>query len=76
MLFDPLYNDGMNALERVTLRSKTPCCGRPVRFAALVDLPREAYERRCRCGRRWWIDRLVLRVRPGIRIDSLEWTWR
>jgi MinD superfamily P-loop ATPase len=56
------------------LRAETPCCHRPVRFAAVSAVPRERYERVCRgCGACWQIERRTGREFEGGRIDLLEW---
>lgn len=66
----------MSGLATVTLRVTTPCCRRPVRLTALVDVPVQVYERTCAgCGRRWTVERRDHAAsRPGVRIDVTEWT--
>lgn len=63
-------------LPSVLLRTACPNCGRRLRFSALVDVPRERYERVCPgCGTSWVIVREELRARSteGVRLDKLEW---
>lgn len=62
------------ALPAVTLRTKTPCCGRRVIIQALVDVPRETYDRQCAgCGRPWIVERHLGAEHKGVRIDILTW---
>ena len=64
----------LTPLVRVTLHAETPCCKSEVRLAALVDVPRQTYTRRCeRCRTRWHITRESMKANKSLRIDRLEW---
>lgn len=59
----------------VTLRLKTPCCGRSVRLNATRTVPRELFTRRCSdCGLTWEVERKTASERPNRRIDIVEWS--
>lgn len=61
-------------LPDITLHTIYPCCGGRARILALVDIPREVYDRRCpRCGKQWCVERRIAVMRYGARIDILEW---
>ncbi len=55
------------------IKAETPCHHRSVRLVATEGVPRESYDRKCKCGAEWRITRETLRVRKGIRTDRLTW---
>ena len=64
----------MTPLPVVTLRTKTPCCGRRVRIEAIIDIPREIYYRVCgECRQAWTVERREGAHTGPVRVDLLEW---
>lgn len=61
------------SLPSIVLKTAAlPCCGATFRLRALDDVPRETYDRECRCGTKWRIDRTLLRSTPEMRMNKLE----
>lgn len=62
-------------MKTTLLATKYPCCGGPCRIRAIIDVPREVYDRTCStCGQRWLVDRRTAKASDLGRIDVLEWT--
>lgn len=61
-------------LGRRTVRTEYPCCKGPAIIIALVDVPRERYQRKCSsCLRIWDVRRTVLSSTPDIIVERFEW---
>lgn len=58
----------------VSLNTKFPCCGKKSVIRATNDVPHETYDRTCKCGQKWSVDRVTLRQGQEVRMDKLEWT--
>lgn len=58
----------------VTLNTEFPCCGRKARIRATNDVPREVYDRTCKCGAKWEVERKTVRQGKDKRVDVLNWT--
>lgn len=58
----------------ITLNVATPCCNRKLRLNATKFVPREKFDRTCKCcGTDWTITRKTGAVNAQMRVDFLEW---
>jgi hypothetical protein len=62
-------------METLMLATTYPCCERPARLRAIVEVPRETYRRRCAgCETTWQVARTTTMLGGGVRVDCLTWT--
>lgn len=60
--------------DTIILRGKYPCCQGKFKIKALIDIPKQIYDRTCsKCNKKWTVTRTFLTNSKILRMDKLEW---